>query len=770
MNLLRVRQLFIALILLASCGVARAQQPAEGAPAWQVSLFDVSVNAAGASGTERAIAARANITATNVGGAAGRTLTVRLNSAAKIDAASVGGETVRFTLGKDARAQLQTAQLTLPASVPVGGSVTASIDYHLPVAENSGLAAITPTGLQFLPLSYWYPTPNTPIAPRGADFAPVRLSFNGLPGGDTVVASGKLTSAGGFEQTLNAQPFLITGRWETVEGAGAARGISAMLHAGASAEERREAESLITLAEAARSFYASLLGPASDTPIRLVGVGRGAGFEMGGTLLLNHAAFRRQKLDSVTALQVADAVARMWVGGATSVEGEGAGALREGLPRFLAALFLEKQFGKTVADEEWMRMALLYAPIAERDAPLSKLTPSYETYFNSTTNKGALVWRILSNAVGREAFLNVLRGQLAQTSGKAVSLAALRSRLVAAGGDRVSQLMASLFDLPTDTDLLVGLPQQRAGVWVSNLRNTGSFDVEVNVQALTESGERLMTTARVPAKDFGEAQFKTAAKIVRVEVDPEKLFPQTNYANDVVPQGPGLVEAIEQARIQLTQKPPQAESLARAVLARAPSSEEARVVLARALLEQGKLEESEREFRTALDAPLPLPTTLAWANIGLGEIAMRRNRPADAAKLFDAAAHAEGEYASTLAARAARIRAEAASGAAPAVDEQIKAAVASLDAAITSGHKAEIEALIMGGELAGFSKGIVGTQPEVWQTRVVRTEQLDPNRVAADVVLTARTLGRGQEGPAVYVFTRTPAGWKLSEIPIFEVR
>ena len=70
----------------------------------------------------------------------------------------------------------------------------------------------------------------------------------------------------------------------------------------------------------------------------------------------------------------------------------------------------------------------------------------------------------------------------------------------------------------------------------------------------------------------------------------------------------------------------------------------------------------------------------------------------------------------------------------------------------------------------GFAKGLSGIPPELWQTRVLRTEQLDPNRVAADVVLSTRVNGRTSEGPAVYVFARTPTGWKLSEIPIFEVR
>ena len=748
---------------------AHAQQPAEAGPAWQVTTYDVNVNAAGAYGSERAISARATIMARNVGGAPGRTLTLRISPDAKVETASVGGQSARFTAGRDARAQLQTAQITLPTPVPVGGTLTAALDYRLPVTENSGLAAVSPLGLQFLPLSNWYPTPNTLVAPRGADYAPVRLTVTGLTSGETLVSTGKAVG-GGFEQALNAQPFFVTGHWLTVEGAGEARGVSALLHAGAGDEERRAAEALVNLAGSARAFYATMFGATPDTPIRLVAVGRGAGFETGGTLLVNHAAFRRRKLDSVTAMQVAEAVARLWVGGMSGVEGDGAGAVREGLPRYLAALFLEKQFGKPVADAEWMRMALLYAPVAMRDPPLSKLSPVFDTYFNSSANKGALVWRIIATTVGREQFTGALRSLAAPDSAKRFSLANLRERLGLAGGDRVSQLMATLFDLPTDTDLLVGLPVQRAGAWVSTLRNTGSFEVEVTVQAQTEAGERLTTTARVPAKDFGEAQFRTTARIVRVEIDPEKLYPQTDFANDVVPKAPGLVEAVEQARIQLGQQPARAEQLAREILARVPASGEARIVLARALLEQNRLDDAEREFRTAAETTLPLPSTLAWADIGLGEVALRRNRAADAAKLFDAAVRAEAEYASTLAARAARIRAEAAAGSPPAVDEQIKTAVANLDAAIKAGQKAGIEALLVGGELSSFSKGIVGTQPEIWQTRVLRTEQLDPNRVAADVTLTARTLGRSQEGPAVYIFARTPAGWKLYEIPIFEVR
>ena len=356
MNNINRKLLLLPCLLALTFLTAQAQQPAEAGPVWQVTTFDLSVNASGAYGAERAISTRATILARNVGGAPGRTLTLRINPAAKVEAATVGGETVRFNIGKDARTQLQTAQLTLPTPVPVGGTLTAALDYRLPVTENSGFAAITPLGLQFLPLSHWYPAPNTQFAPRGVDYAPFKLTVNGLSNGETLFSSGR-AAGGGFEQALNVQPFFLTGRWETVEGSGEARGVSAMLHAGADADERRAAESLVALAGAARAFYSSLFGSTPDVPVRLVGVGRGAGFEAGGTLFVNHAVFRRRKVDAVTAMQVADAVARQWVGGTGGVEGDGAGAVREGLPRYLAALFVEKQFGKAAADAEWMRMA-----------------------------------------------------------------------------------------------------------------------------------------------------------------------------------------------------------------------------------------------------------------------------------------------------------------------------------------------------------------------------------------------------------------------------
>jgi len=66
--------------------------------------------------------------------------------------------------------------------------------------------------------------------------------------------------------------------------------------------------------------------------------------------------------------------------------------------------------------------------------------------------------------------------------------------------------------------------------------------------------------------------------------------------------------------------------------------------------------------------------------------------------------------------------------------------------------------------------GLVGTQPEIWEMKVVRTELLDPNLLAADVTIRAKQLGRESAGTAVFVLSRIGGSWKLSGVELFEVR
>ena len=757
----------LLLLTLVLCLFTPASPQTTATVIWQVTSFDISANV---QQTERVLNAVATINATNIGSGPGRTFTVRLNSKASVKSVSVNGAAATFRPAPESRGDLQRVEISLPASAAPNASVSAAVTYALPVESNTGLIAISPIATQFLPASFWYPMPNTPFSVRGADTAPFRLTVN-IPN----VVSGGVEKAGpsgvSFDETLYGQPFFVQGDWDKVEGAADGRGISVLVEKGAAAEDRKRAEALIAFTGAARAFYAAALGPAPDVPLRLVAVRRGAGFSDSGTVLIDADALRLPKIDAATALAVAEGVAHLWIGGQAPVRGEGAGVLRDGLVRYLATEFLEKQFGPDAVKSELYRQRLAYATVAQRDGPLGRTTQSDSTYFASVPNRGAMFWRLIERRLGRDALMSVLRAavEAAKTDINGLTLAGVRAALVARGGDSLKAVLDQQLDQLVDTDLMVGLPQQRGADWVSALRNVGSIDVTVSVAATTDRGEQVLAEATIPAKNFGEAVFKTPAKIVRVEVDPDKLYPQLDYGNDMMPRGKDLSQALNEASVQLSgQDYVKAEATARAMLATAPRFQEAQILLARALLAQNRIEEAEKLFRAALEEPLPFTATLAWANIGLGEIALKRNQAAEAAKRFNDAVIASRDYPSSLAARAARIRAEAAANNAPPVDEAARAFVAQLSQAVVSNKKAELESRIISGELVRFINASIGT--EAWETRVVRTEQLNANLIAADVQIRANKLGTIGEGPAVLMLARTPSGWKLAGIELFEVR
>lgn len=749
-------------LLLVSYPAARGQEDLRAA--WQATNFDITVTGLG---NDRFLNARAIVTLRNTGRGPGSTVSFRVTPKTEIRAASINGASAPFRTSAERNLLRQT--VTLPAPVAPNGSIAVAIDYRLPVEENSGLAAISPAGSQFLPSSFWYPAPNSLYAVRGADYAPFKLAVSG----ENVVSSGVEKSPGVYEQTLNGLPFFLTGNWETISGPADARGVSAMVFKGASADERKQAAALISLAANARSFYATFLGPAPEVPVRLIAVTRGAGFNDAGTILLDPAAFRRTKIDSGTASLVAESVARLWIGAATPVRGEGGGVLREGLARFLATLFLEKQYGAGPAEAERSRQRLAYAVVARRDAPLSRTTPLDDTYFSSVSNKGAMAWRLADRLLGSDVFQGIVRSllQSAKSDPNGLTLAALRAAIAERGGAVAKGILDQQLDQPTDVDLMVGIPQARSGEWAVALRNIGSVDALVTVVATTDRGERLTTETTIPARNFAEAVFKTAARIVRVEVDPDKLYPQLDFTNDIAPRANTSENPLADAtRLFDGQNYARAEAAARALLAAAPGMQEARILVARAQLAQDKVNDAEKEFRLALEDPLPLAATLAWANLGLAEISLRRGQAAEAAQRFNDAIRADAIYGSTLAARTGRIRAEAAAKTAPPIDESTRAFIAQLDQTIKTGRQVELDGLLVPGELVRFTRGIVGTKPDIWQTTVLRTEQLDANRVAADVSITARELGRDRAGTAVLILVRVGGVWKLGGIEFFEVR
>jgi tetratricopeptide (TPR) repeat protein len=757
----------LSLMSLLVCLLVPAQAQTPAPPIWQVTLFDINANVQQA---ERTLSVVATINATNVGGSPSRTLTARLATKASVKSVAAGGTPTTFRPGAETRGDLQRIEIALPAAANPGASTTVTVTYTLPVETNTGLAAISPIGTQFLPLAFWYPMPNTPYTVRGADSAPFRLTVNIANAMSSGVEKSGSPGSISFDQSIHGQPFFLQGEWDKVEGTGDGKGVAVLLEKGASADERKHADAVIAFAGAARSFFAASLGPAPDVPVRIVSVRRGAGFNDSGTVLIDADTLRLPKIDAASALSVTETIVRLWVGGQSPVRGEGGGVLRDGLVRYLATQFLEKQFGRDAILSELYRQRIAYAAVAQRDAPLARTSQIDSTYFGSVPNRGAMFWRLVERRMGRDALMGVLRASLdAGKKDTGITLASVRAALVARGGEALKALLDQQLDQVIDTDLMVGLPTQRGSDWVSALRNIGSIDVTVTVAATTDRGERVLAEANVPAKNFGEAVFKTTSKIVRVEVDPDKLYPQLDYGNDVLPRSKDLPDALNEASLQLGgQDYVKAEATARAMIAAAPRFQEARILLARALLGQNKVEEAEQLFRASLDEPLPFTATLAWANIGLGEISLKRSQPAEAAKRFNDAVIASRDYPSSLAARAARIRAEAAANSAPPIDDAARTFITQFSQAVVSNKKADLESRVVSGELVRFINASIGT--ELWETRVLRTEQLNANLIAADVHIKASKLGKAGEGTAVMLLARTPSGLKVSGIELFEVR
>lgn len=718
---------------------------------WQVQKYDITATLPQAE-TDRNLTAKAVLTLKNISSGSANSLTLRISNAATVSAVTVNGAAVDFQKREEKVSEtesLQKLQMRVP-SVASGGNLTATVDYKLNVRENSGLNALSSGGSQFLPLSFWYPTPTSWYFSRGGDFAPVSMKVNSA-NGLTVLSSGAETG-GAFDQKLADQPFFIAGNWDKVDSSG----VSVYMPKGAGAEEQKRAGELAALATEAKNFTANLLG-AADFPVRIAAVRRSSGFSGGGTIFIDEGVFRRSKIDSLTAMNIAEAIAKIWLGNVNSVGGDGYGTVRNGLSRYIATQFLEQKYGKEIADVERIRQRTAYSAVIKRDAPLTIVSPVDEFFFVSTSNKGAMIWRVLSKRVGQKEFFETIKRN---AQDKNLDLTELR----AAFSEQKEFLDYELTQI-TDMNLLVGLPQTIGGETKVALRNTGSIEVNVSVVATTASNEKIPTTVILKPKSFGEVSFKNPNKLVRVEIDTDKLYPQMDYTDDIAPREFSDSDLLLAVKREFDKQAfPIAEKNARSVLREFPNFDDVRVLLGRALLAQNKTAEAEKEFKAVLDEKLPTARSLAWANVGLGEVALKSSQTAAANKFFEDAIKADAEYGATYLARQKR------SVNSSSIDESIKGFFAQFDKAAASNRKTELETLIVPGEVQRFAAGIAG-QTEQWTTQISNVDKFDANNVLVETKLSIKLLNRQPEsGIAVYRLNKSGSGWKISNVEIFEVK
>ena len=743
----------IVLVLFSFVLSAQGQDETRSIQTWKVQKYDVSATLP-SDAASRSAGFTAVLSLRNISGKSAGSLTLRISPFADITSIKINDAATDFTKSEEkvgSAGSLQRIAMRFPA-INADATLTASVEYRLNLKENTSLATISPIGTQFLPLSFWYPTPTSWFFNRGGDRAPFRLRVNSP--GPTVLTSGVETTSG-FDEKINGQPYFVSGSWDLINSSG----VAVYGPKSASNEAQKRIAELAALFAEARTFMSGTLGAAPEAPLKIIVVRRGAGFSGGGTVLIDESVLRRSKIDSLTATSIAEAAAKIWLGGSVTTSGEGYAILQEGLSRYLATQFIESKYGKDVADNERLRQRTAYAAVSKRDGPMRASSPLDDFFYSQAANKGAMAWRLLERKLGKADFSAILRANMADGD---LNMAELRMAFSSA-----KDIVDYVLDQTTEMNLLVGIPQVVGDTSKVALRNTGLLDATITVKATTASGQIIESPTTIKAQSYGEVSFKSPSPIVRVEVDTEKLYPQFEYSDDVAPKELSDSDPILAVKRAFDKQDfAGAEKIALIVLKSSPRTDDVRILLGRALLALGRNVDAEREFKAILEEKLPSSRSLAWANVGLGETAARSGQNDEAVRFVEAAIVADAEYGASLAARNLRNRV----GGTTSIDPTVKSFFADFDRAAVSNRKADVDALIMPGEASKFAGGIAGGT-EQWQTQVRQIDRLDANNLLVETNLTIKLLTKDSEtGMAVFRLTRSGNGWKLSGVETFELR
>ncbi|MEZ5306749.1 MAG: hypothetical protein R2684_06325 [Pyrinomonadaceae bacterium] len=744
--------LFVILVVTVSAPFAGAQTGLT----WKVVRYDVECELPSNYVDVRSMKCLAAIEVKNQSSRPFGTVSLRINEKAKIDSALSNGQKAEFTLGLEKineRQNLQKVQLRIP-SVASNASATVVLNYSLPVASNSGIEALSPAGSQFLPFSYWYPTPTSWYYPGGGDFAPFALRVKGL-GGKQLISAGK-ASGEGYQNPLVGQPFFLTGDWqkESLEGVEVYAPKGTTVIAG-------RAKEIAGLAKKALDYVTAKTGASISVPIRVVAVDRGSGFSDSGVVLVEKGAFLSPKLDSTTSMSIVESIAKTIYGNVVEVRGQGYGVIREGLPRHIGNRFVADTYGPEFSKVHRQKQVSIYSTISQKDGPLIQATPVDPYFYTSAANKGAMVWGLLENKYGSDMY----RIFSAESSDGDLTIKEVRDSFQAE-----KEFFEYALDKVTEMNLMVGIPQKAGSETKAVLRNTGEFDAKVRVAGLDSSGKEHSKEVTIPAGKFSEVVFDSP-DIKSVVVDADRVYPQTDYLDDFAPReitdNDPVVFVKREFDKQNPDKPDYAPSIenARIVLAKYPQYDDVRAILGRAYLESGKNDLAKSEFEKLIASPFSSSQSISWATAGLGEIAVRSGDKARGGELLGQSVRMGLDYSSALFARTRRTEA----GVRPAASNEVKAFFAEFDKAVVSKSKAEIEAHVVPGEITRFVLNLSG-QGQQWNTDVLGMDVIDENTVIVETAMSVKILNRQPEtGPAVYKLTKVGGEYRLFSVERFDL-
>ncbi len=748
---------------------------------------------------------RAALTVSNLGQTPKSRLYFRLNKLAKVTSATVNGASAKVDTSDDRRVTALSQVIVTPASpLAPGAKATVEISYNIQVPESTVLTAVDPGEVVMTPDSVWFPMPSTMFTIYGATTAPFTLTVT-APSGMRAASSGAFKSEGqniSFDQTLNSLPFLIASGFDQPESSdqgGVKLGIFVQQSADAAETAKANPASTLAREQVARlrdesghiiAFLTKTLGPPpTGATFNIISSARLGSLAVSGAVVLSERVFRQSTLDAGTIELLADAIARSWIDGRVRLRGQEAqtddsgrqsqtarssALLRDSLPRYLAALYIEDHYGKEAGQLSFARMRWSYTPIAQahRDAEMDIQTPLFPSYASAVFSKGPLVLRLLAQAGGREKLIGAVKQVFAGPQTKVVNIEDFHDALVKATGPDVAKLYEQWVNTIVEPDILIGipLPGDSPGTQKVNLRNLGTGDLIVPVLAVTASGKQLTANASVPSEDIASINFQTSEKISWVEADPEKLLIQTDYDNDRKP-------------VQLSEQTVLAESIAafnkgdykdaesklREGIKNYPDNPMLHAWFARALAASNKPDEAATEANAAIKITPPMGAALTWAHISLGQIAMTKAQPAQAVEYLRRAVAEAVEAPAQYASRQELIKAERAANITPQVEESLRTFIARLDTLMKQPSSDELFKLISRNNMKQFVQRVAVTPPTAWTTEILRVEYPDANHAILDVGLKVTAGNRNQSGTAVYILHRAGSGWMLDDVQLFNV-
>ncbi len=722
-----------------------------------------------------------------------------LNAKAKVTEMKVGGESVQLKTSEDVRSNLLRVYTDLTTVIARAREFDVDFVYSIPSADRGTSLHVSTGDSYLLPQSFWVPVYHTPYVEHGADTAPFSLTVT-APAGQKIVSSGIRKSENSFEQSMAAQPFVIVGDFEVLTRGGDAYPVEVYMPRGLNETGKQQAQKLAAEAERVVAFYAKYFNVASLAPFRVIAsqarqlstvtsdtfsLAREISFSSVGAVTVDDNLFRRNVLDLGTVELIAGSAARAWVDGQVLLRGRGTGMLRDALPVYLAAQYLGERYGSDERVEAFARYRLAYGIVARNDAPLLLLSQLDRNYTSSMYNKGAMIWRLIEKQIGKQNFEKTLRDSLNRRSVDVLTLnewrsplcsvsrcANLKDNLLSNSTDRrlINEIFSNWIDTIVLPDFAIGQPQTTANGVESTITNFGTGEVTVEVSAITDKGEKLTRNVTVKAGEYGSVNFPAGTNITLIEADPDKLYLQSDYSNDIFPRRPSESEAFGQANLAFSKNDfATAEAKAREGLKVTPNAPTLQALLGRALLAQKKTDEASAVFNEVLKSPIVTIQAYGLANLGLAEIALQQNKFAEAAQLYRFASMSDFDAETTIAARDGALKAERGANAVK-IPEDIRAFLQKFDAAVLLGASTTVNQFIEMGNLRRFAQSLVVRKPSIWVTEALRTEDWDANRTAVDVTLKIKIEGKDYAGRAVYVISRAGGGMLLSEVPVFDVK